>query len=876
MSSQQELIIEASSPGAIRQSNLIDHDASSDDADVVVVSPCSSPITVQNFYILTYNIKPPRVDSSCLRSPNNLNTLNFLYSPVRSSVGINSTVLETPFNQRKRPTGKGQSSPSQSRQKELKMRFNISVLALEVMDFVNPTTKENEVCAVSWTLWKDTNDPYNEPQSMGLIWSRHVIGHNDGSKSRLPFGRLKSKFSKYLNNFASVSCEVFLLRYAIGLITRLDPDILIGWDTSRKSLGFLAKRAGELGIDFLSELARNSSSFKSDQEVFGIPSTRAPWGHLFLTLKCREDLLSTCGGFENVCFNLLKISVPKPSGDFIHDSITNIHLFSELLNILIDRSNLVISLMLKLDVISKTSELARVFGIDFFSVLSRGSQFRVESLLLRLTKLANYVLFSPSRDQVSNQRAPECIALVMEPSSGLIKNPVIVVDFQSLYPSIMIAFNYCYSTCLGISSNPHRNQFGCGGYNPDPNLISKYLLSNDEILAPNGAVYLRKSVREGILPQMLREILRTRVHIKSLIKAIKSRDDLLNSSEVKLLLNQLDSRQFALKMISNVTYGYTSAGYSGRMPCVELADSIVQTGREVLEFSINFIEENLPNCRVVYGDTDSIFVELYDANLATAFEVGNSVVSSINKLLPSPVELQMEKVLYPCLLMTKKRYSGLCFNSPSDSGFILSKGIETIRRDQCPMVSKLLQSSLELLYRTDDVMSIKNHVISTFKRILANRIHIPDFVFSKEVRPFHHYTAPPPAAVLANRLSKSKDLLSWQSGRNAAYAERVSFVIVAGNNNALLKDLVVTPSQLALDPSLRINSYYYITRQILPVLKRVFSLVNVNVDLWWNETPRVLAWDFLDCYTYSVISSKHRIESFFVSKQLRCLWRFSC
>jgi len=45
--------------------------------------------------------------------------------------------------------------------------------------------------------------------------------------------------------------------------------------------------------------------------------------------------------------------------------------------------------------------------------------------------------------------APECIQLVLEPESKFYVDPVIVVDFQSLYPSIIIAYNYCYSTCLG-------------------------------------------------------------------------------------------------------------------------------------------------------------------------------------------------------------------------------------------------------------------------------------------------------------------------------------------------------------------------------------------------------------------------------------------
>ena len=51
--------------------------------------------------------------------------------------------------------------------------------------------------------------------------------------------------------------------------------------------------------------------------------------------------------------------------------------------------------------------------------------------------------------QVGKQNAAECMPLIMEPASAFYSSPLVVLDFQSLYPSIMIAYNYCYSTCLG-------------------------------------------------------------------------------------------------------------------------------------------------------------------------------------------------------------------------------------------------------------------------------------------------------------------------------------------------------------------------------------------------------------------------------------------
>lgn len=99
---------------------------------------------------------------------------------------------------------------------------------------------------------------------------------------------------------------------------------------------------------------------------------------------------------------------------------------------------------------------------------------------------------------------------------------------------------------------------------------------------------------------MLTELLETRVMVKSAMKSDK--DD-------KALQQLLNNRQLALKLLANVTYGYTSASFSGRMPCSEIADSIVQTGRETLEKAIALIHATEKwNAEVVYGDTDSLFM----------------------------------------------------------------------------------------------------------------------------------------------------------------------------------------------------------------------------------------------------------------------------
>lgn len=80
--------------------------------------------------------------------------------------------------------------------------------------------------------------------------------------------------------------------------------------------------------------------------------------------------------------------------------------------------------------------------------------------------------------------------------------------------------------------------------------------------SPCGVAFVKKEVRQGILPRMLTEILNTRLMVKESMK--------LYPAENRTLQRALHSQQLGLKLIANVTYGYTSANFSGRMPCIEV------------------------------------------------------------------------------------------------------------------------------------------------------------------------------------------------------------------------------------------------------------------------------------------------------------------
>jgi len=337
----------------------------------------------------------------------------------------------------------------------------------------------------------------------------------------------------------------------------------------------------------------------------------------------------------------------------------------------------------------------------------------------------------------------------MEPFSRFYASPVVVLDFQSLYPSVMIAHNYCYSTFLGrITPWRSENKMGFTRLHrsprllelcekdinsrpfpppPSPPLYSSKLISNDAPVAPNGMMYINQTIRKSLLAKMLTEILDTRVMVKNGMKRDK---------HDKALQKLLNSRQLALKLIANVTYGYTSASHTGRMPCTEIADSIVQTGREILEKAIRLIQEDPNwNAEVVYGDTDSLFIHLEGRTKDEAFRIGEEIAARVTEANPRPIKLKFEKVYHPCVLLAKKRYVGFKYEyrQQVEPDFD-AKGIETVRRDGTPAEQMIEEAALKILFRTKDLSQVKAYCQREWTKIIRGKVSIQHFCFAKAVR----------------------------------------------------------------------------------------------------------------------------------------------
>ncbi|KAI6031825.1 hypothetical protein BKA83DRAFT_90935 [Pisolithus microcarpus] len=636
----------------------------------------------------------------------------------------------------------------------------------------------------------------------------------------------------------SFTSELDLINRLIDVVIELDPDIVLGWEVQVASWGYLHARGNYYGFDLAELISRAPSRHSGNEnqrwDQRSTTTFKVTGRHVFNVWRImRTERNLNVYTFENIAFQVLRRRFPRYKPDTLTEwfnSSVPAHA-SRVLRYFANRTSMNLDILEETEITTKTAEFSRVFGVDFYSVISRGSQFKVESFMFRIAKPECFVLLSPSKQDVGKQNAAECMPLIMEPLSGFYNGPLVVLDFQSLYPSVMIAYNYCYSTCLGrITDFQGRNKLGVTDLHRPIGLLEK--LQDHVAIAPNGMIYVKPTVRQGLLGRMLTELLDTRVMVKQAMKSVE--DD-------KLLRRTLDARQLGLKYIANVTYGYTSATYSGRMPAVEIADSIVQSGRETLEKAIDVIDSTDKwGARVVYGDTDSLFIYLKGKTKEQAFRIGQDIADTITAMNPPPVKLKFEKVYLPCVLLAKKRYVGYNYETVDETTPSFdAKGIETIRRDGVAAQSKMTEACLKILFRTQDLSQVKQYCCRTWSKILRNKVSFQDFVFAKEVKmgTYSERGPPPPGVTVAARR------MLHDPNDEPQYGERVPYIIARGSPHTRLIERAVTPEEVLANPHMQIDAVYYIEKVLIPPLERIFNLVGADVRAWYEEMPKAIEVD---------------------------------
>ncbi|KAF0993148.1 hypothetical protein HZS_5051, partial [Henneguya salminicola] len=604
--------------------------------------------------------------------------------------------------------------------------------------------------------------------------------------------------------------ELCLLQKFIKIVQNSDCDILLSYDSSNSWLFFI-QRAVNLGLknvsNALSRVPFSQTTFfytlaryenKNSKQVFSwLKDYSQPEiaGRVIINLwkEIRRHMPLRVFTFEESCKKILKRKFPSFDYEYLKtlwSEPVSSHRIIHFLNYFTIKLDSCVKIFEQIDLLGNTYETCLLTGLPISAVLTRGSQIHVESLFLRLTKHQNYIVPTPSQLDKEKMRAFEYLPLTLEPSFAFNPDPVVVLDYQSLYPSIMIAYNLCYSTCL-------------------------------------------------------------------------CRLDDINSSSSKLgcrILSRLTSRQLSIKLIANVVYGYTSAGFTGHMPFSDLADSIVSTGRKILEDTIKSIENTSEwKASVYFMLTFCVFVLLRGVSREKAFKIGREIAEKITNSLPQPIKLKFEKVYHPCFLQTKKRYAGYSWdNEYQTTPNFDSKGIETIRRDFCPFASKALKKCLKVLFDTKDISKVKEKFQKICHNLNHGNIKLNDLYLTKIYKGFNNYKQiKNPITEIIKKSHRENPNIEPNVG------DRIAYVIVAGPDQAILASLVETVDIFLGNKDLCPNNVYYITKQLIPPLHRFLSLLDVDINQWYREISSSSSiWDKI-CPQFGKSKSQKTLTQFF-------------
>ena len=474
-------------------------------------------------------------------------------------------------------------------------------------------------------------------------------------------------------------------------VEEVDPDVIIGYNIANFDFPYLLDRAAHLKAGRFPYWTRlknvksvaKDTNFSSKQ--MGNRDTKATNtnGRLQLDLLqlVQRDHQLRSYTLNSVCSHFLN----EQKEDVHHTMITELYNGTpesrrRLAVYCLKDAYLPQRLMDKLMCLVNYTEMARVTGVPFNYLLARGQQVKFLSQLFRKA-LEQQLVIPNLRSEASDDQYEG--ATVIEPTRGYYDVPVATLDFASLYPSIIQAHNLCYTTLLNKTA------------------VEKLGLVKDEdyIVTPNGDLFCTSKVRKGLLSQILEELLGARKRAK---KELAVETDPFR----KAVLN---GRQLALKVSANSVYGLTGATV-GKLPCLAIASSTTSYGRQMIEKTKEEVEARYTiangyshDAQVIYGDTDSVMVKFGPKDLAKAMELGNDAANYVSAKFIKPIKLEFEKVYYPYLLINKKRYAGLYWTNTEKYDKMDTKGIETVRRDNCRLVQTVIETSLRMLLIDRDV-----------------------------------------------------------------------------------------------------------------------------------------------------------------------------
>ena len=519
----------------------------------------------------------------------------------------------------------------------------------------------------------------------------------------------------------------------------------------------------------------------------------------------------------------------------------------------------------KLDVFNNAMAMANTCPVPVAYIFMRGQGVKIESLIFKECLESGQVIKMMPSNYGSGAGAQQEEsyegAIVLDPKPGFyFESPVGVADFASLYPSTIESENISHDSLVWVKDYDTSGNFlkFSFGSEADENYATPGVLFTDidfDIWGPHPEDDMKKVPRKiitgrrvcryaqpasitpgsgsdpkGTLPTIVRKLLAAR---KAKRKEAEKETDPFRKA-------LLDAEQLAYKLTANSLYGQLGSG-TFKIRLQHLAASVTAYGRKQIMSAKEVIEHfygpaaGSPSfsAETVYGDTDSLFInfnprdpvtglrlEGMDALKATMHlteEAGQLVTQG----LKPPHDFEYDKVFYPFIIFSKKRYVGNKYEEDPEHYSQTSMGIATKRRDNAQVVKTIYGGAIRILLTDKDIPEATKFVQEKTMELVLGKMSMNQLTISKSLRAEYKTPTPPAHKMLALRMAER------DPGNAPASGDRIPYVYIrapVGQEASKLQgDRIEHPSYVK-EKGLLLDTKYYIEHQLMNPLSQLFSL----------------------------------------------------
>ncbi|KAK0711546.1 hypothetical protein B0H67DRAFT_294622 [Lasiosphaeris hirsuta] len=601
-----------------------------------------------------------------------------------------------------------------------------------------------------------------------------------------------------------------MLSFFLAQMDVIDPDVIVGHQLEGVDYSILLNRLHEKKVPQWSRLGRMrrsqwpSAIGKVGGNVFAERQVMA--GRLLCDLAndAGKSVMFKCQSWSLSEMCNLYLGGPDHRGEFDNDAAlktwaVNAKGLMDYVSHVETDTYFIAALALKTQVLPLTKVLTNLAGNSWARTLTGTRAERNEYILLHRFHRNKYIC--PDKQSFRGRGRPEDGAneqgedskkkdkykggLVFEPERGLYDKFVLVMDFNSLYPSIIQEFNICFTT------------------------VDRTKLSDDEEAVPDVP---DKKLGPGILPELIAGLVNRRKEVKKLMKDKNATPEQLATWDIK---------QLALKLTANSMYG--CLGYErSRFYARPLAVLTTYKGREILRSTKELAEAN--SLQVIYGDTDSVMINANVDNIADALRVGQEFKEAVNKCYRL-LEIDIDNVFRRILLQAKKKYAAI--NIVEENGKWVEKmevkGLDMRRREYCVLSKEMSKRTLDEILSGDDT------------EVAIQRIH----EYLREVaQKMREYAIPARKYIIFTQLGKAPTeypngdsmpqvqvaLREIARGKPVRKGDVISYIITGDSKNTsepAPKRAYPSQDVVKHDSELKPDVEWYMSKQIFPTIERL-------------------------------------------------------